>query len=399
MTKRRLIFVSVSVILVAIVIALLVVFLLPAPPQYEAPWYDSDWGYRQKLTIYGSPAGAQTDYQIRLTVYKESGITNGSEIYLNNNCSDNFADIRFTASDGVTKLDHWLENESLVSSYKAVFWVEVDHIPEWPDSTAFYIYYGNPDVNSASDGPATFIVFEPFDNLSRWSVVAGGNWTASDGVCHQTYTGTGSSLTWEGGLSLDSPPGIDSRRVSCNIKLVDISQERFAAFSAKWSDTTHFLHCELRKTSSPVQRCHADNGYWKAEYNANCNIRYQTWYRLTVGVNGNGSVRAWVDGVEKQSFTDADWDKTWTGINLHTYASRADFDDLFVANYCDPEPSWVPIDKEHSAPAKTPSAATNEENLTGIGIAIGLGVGISVSIILVVGFAVWFFAKRLKAKG
>jgi hypothetical protein len=37
------------------------------------PWYNSAWGYRQQLTVYGSNSGVQTNYQKLIRVYKGAG--------------------------------------------------------------------------------------------------------------------------------------------------------------------------------------------------------------------------------------------------------------------------------------------------------------------------------------
>ncbi len=93
------------------------------------PWL-SDYGYRKQITITGTTAGAQTNYQMKLTVYKGSGTDSGSNVYLNNHVQDDFDDIRFTKSDGTTQLDYWVE--SYTSGTSATVWVEFDSIPASP---------------------------------------------------------------------------------------------------------------------------------------------------------------------------------------------------------------------------------------------------------------------------
>lgn len=282
------------------------------------------------------------------------GTSNGSDVYLNGHCNANFSDVRFTMADGTSLLDYWIEEVN--PGINATVWVEFDNIST--AGTQFYIYYGNPGASYASNGHNTFVFYEPFDDMDAWSIV-GGNWNVADGVCHQTG---GTGPIWEGGLKLDIPPSIDSRRVSCNMNLTNTDGNHYAAISVKWGDQSHFLHSELRKTSSPVQSCHANIFGFKTAHQVSCDIDYHKWYRLTTSVDASGNVKVWIDGIEKQSFTDSDWDQNWTGVNLHTSSSWADFDDLFVANYCDPEPAWGNWSGESPAltasATPTPSATT-----------------------------------------
>lgn len=115
----------------------------------------SGYGYRKQITIDGTTAGAQTDYQMRLVVHKGSGSDSGDDVYLNNHCRDDFNDVRFTKSDGETELDHWREH--YVSGDYAVFWIEFHSIPASPSSANFYIYYDKADASSGSHHHNTFL--------------------------------------------------------------------------------------------------------------------------------------------------------------------------------------------------------------------------------------------------
>ena len=124
------------------------------------------WNYRKQITIVGSAAGAQTNYQMKLNVYKGVGVDAGSSVYLNNHCKDDFCDVRFTNSDGSTLLDYWVE--SYVPGNSAVIWVEVDSIPQI--GTSIFIYSGNVGASTASNGDATFEFFDDFNqDMSKWT--------------------------------------------------------------------------------------------------------------------------------------------------------------------------------------------------------------------------------------
>ena len=106
-------------------------------------WYNTSWTRRKEITITGSTAGAQTNYQLKIPVSYDSDM------------QVDFDDVRFTSSDGVTLIDHWLESKT--DSSTADFWVEVPSIPASPSTTTIYLYYGNTRASSVSNGSNTFV--------------------------------------------------------------------------------------------------------------------------------------------------------------------------------------------------------------------------------------------------
>ena len=125
----------------------------------EIPDWLTGWTYRKHLRL-GNSSDAGTNYQIRIEVNFNTGSDMGNTVFCNSNCKQDFSDIRFTSSDGVTLLDYWIEN--LTIGYSATFWVEVaDDLTE--SDVRIYIYYGNSIAISLSDGYKTFPVFSEFD--------------------------------------------------------------------------------------------------------------------------------------------------------------------------------------------------------------------------------------------
>jgi len=97
-------------------------FATPIP----IPWLEG-WSYRKSHEINSSPAGAVTDYQMPIKVHYGAGVDDGEDVYLNGKCRNDFGDIRFTDSDGVTELSYWMEEK--VDGDYAIFWVKVPSIP------------------------------------------------------------------------------------------------------------------------------------------------------------------------------------------------------------------------------------------------------------------------------
>jgi len=128
--------------------------------QGEYTYYHGDVFYG--LQIIGAGDGAIG------RVYAHSAYSN---VLLNGRCRSDFGDMRFTRSDGLTKLDYWVE--SYVNGEYAFIWIEVDSIPADPNKATIYAYYGKPDATSESNGDNTFSLFDNFDdnviNPAKWT--------------------------------------------------------------------------------------------------------------------------------------------------------------------------------------------------------------------------------------
>jgi len=132
-------------------------------------WYNSAWQYRKSITISGS-SGAGTGYQVVLKIGESSGAT-GYNFHLNGrsakfpSAKNDGGDLIFTASDGTTLLNFWVESVSGSSPNRtAVVWVKVN--ADLGSNQTIYCYYGNANATSASNGNNTFLLFDDFDGTS-----------------------------------------------------------------------------------------------------------------------------------------------------------------------------------------------------------------------------------------
>ncbi len=124
-------------------------------------WWNLGWKHRIPINITYTGTTTLTGYQIEV-------ILNSSFDW--NNVSSNAADIRFTDSNG-NLLPYWIEYWDYGS--KAVIWVNVSKIK--PGTTTIYMYFDNPNANSASNGKATFVFFDNFSTWTGWHKLWLGN--------------------------------------------------------------------------------------------------------------------------------------------------------------------------------------------------------------------------------
>ncbi len=141
------------------------------------------WTFRKTVPIAGGSEAA-ANYPVPVTVHYGAGTAAPGHVYLNNHSLADFADLRFTAADGITALPYWVESKT--DSDQALVWVRVDAIPVSPGTGQVYAYYGNPTAASASDGAATFDFFDDFSGASldtaKWAHNGIGTVTVSEGM-------------------------------------------------------------------------------------------------------------------------------------------------------------------------------------------------------------------------
>jgi hypothetical protein len=128
-----------------------------------------DWSFRKSHVI-NLTSGAGTGYQVQIIVNYGSGNDSGQILYCNGKCRMDFRDLRFTAADGTSLLDYWMQEE--VDGNYAVFWVKISADLSVSNAT-IYLYYGKSDATTTSNGENTFIFFDDFlgssIDLNKWA--------------------------------------------------------------------------------------------------------------------------------------------------------------------------------------------------------------------------------------
>src|SRR5260370_2616685 len=147
--------------------ALAFLSLAPMSHAQSASWLNSSWQYRSMVSIANAGGTTLVGYQLNVVLGSGFEFTKAQS---------NGADIRFTASDGVTLLPYWIESWNAGSSSASV-WVKVPSIPA--AGATVYLYYGNATATSASNGNTTFDFFDDFSlgsvDTTKWTV-GGGSW-------------------------------------------------------------------------------------------------------------------------------------------------------------------------------------------------------------------------------
>jgi hypothetical protein len=136
------------------------------------------WSYRKSITL-SRASGAVTNYQMKLLVGESSGAV-GEDVDCAAHCKTDFSDLRFTASDGTTLLDYWIESISgATPNQLATIWINFNSIGI--GATTFYLYYGFSGASAVSNGSDTFEFFDDFESYSNGNLGGQGNWADYNG--------------------------------------------------------------------------------------------------------------------------------------------------------------------------------------------------------------------------
>ena len=161
----------------------------------------SGWSKRKEITLTGGSSGAQTDFQLSLSVTYDSDMLS------------DFDDLRFTQSDGTTLIDAWCEVK--VDDTSATVWVEFPSTPASTVEQTYYMYYGKSAAVDYWDGAETFIGFDniadgdttngplvttPSTNLASTNYARSGGYSAK--YIHESSTYADKAI-WPAALSLD----------------------------------------------------------------------------------------------------------------------------------------------------------------------------------------------------
>ena len=140
------------------------------------PWMNG-WLKRVPITVY-NPEGVTGTAYLRITVLYGSGVNSENMVYCGYTCRPDFEDLRFTASDGVSLLEYWVEN-AVPYDYAEV-WVKVPL--SGAPTEEVYLYYGNATAKSAETDPTHFFLYyDAITSTQNWSNIGAGGFAIKYG--------------------------------------------------------------------------------------------------------------------------------------------------------------------------------------------------------------------------
>ena len=139
---------AIAMLVVSLLLAVVFPFIpRPVRANPDPSWWDTDWGYRKKLTFDNSE---QTENLLNFPFLVK--LTPANFIYAY--CEADGSDIRFIDADDSTSLDYHFEQWTYNGT--SWIWVEVPQIDGSSSTDYIWLYYGNSAATDAQDEAGTY---------------------------------------------------------------------------------------------------------------------------------------------------------------------------------------------------------------------------------------------------
>ena len=299
---------------------LLAVLLFVVIPQ---PASVGDWSYRKTVNITNT-GSALTDYQVKVH------ITDTSKM------SDNGADLRFTNGSNTVKYPYWVESWTANNAY---VWVNVSSIPTWngagdaPLANVMYMWYNNSEASSESNGIATFLFFDAFQDSSysnqNWEQAykTSGSWTVANGYAELTSDD-------EEAISLAPDVGVDDYVVEAETMHVG-SAGPAMGLVVRGHTNGNLYHQEINQNGLKLYRF---SGWtYSLLGSTSISVSADTWYHVLFRINGSSLYAKSFAHDAEVSDTDSTYSSGRPGVEA--YSETARFDDFRVRKHASPEPA------------------------------------------------------------
>ncbi|MHA1185367.1 MAG: DUF2341 domain-containing protein, partial [Candidatus Heimdallarchaeota archaeon] len=303
-------------------------------------WWNDDWDYRKKLTITNNDTVDLLDYQYKLT-FDVSGDYSLDFDHINSKGND----IRFISYDSThQKTSYWIEQWN--NTGESTVWVNIPEIAAESDFE-FYIYYGNNDAVSESNGKEVFAFYDGFDDTAIdydiW------DYSSPNGL----YTDSGLLYIINGSLYSNFPIGLQPGYI-IDAKLMYTGD--WASSSGIGIADTNCIYDSNNPASKAVMlitannsdslNVYAANGTQNSVWNIGSTIGLidpltaDNWYRICTSLTSTTTKVGIDDGEYTQEYTGS-WSDLYyiiLGNNLGSESGTTNGTDLIV--------DWLMIRKE-----------------------------------------------------
>ena len=291
---------------------------------FSFAWWNN-WNYRVPVNVTEQSGSDLTNFQVKIVMDTASLISDGK---MNSDCSD----IRIVDSDDSTELPYWIETENsseACNTTTTAIWTKLNLTAS--STKTIYVYYGNSDATSESNGSAVFDAFDDFNDG-----VISGDWTVVLGEAHEIdgylivngSTSAPGPMTWWNARTFDSSYIVETTtvidtqsRLIRNAQSLSTSDDFDMFFVDSVNDNERIYHWDGSDWSSlNIVSFTCDNGDY---------IVMKTFYLGTT-----------LHGYANSSEVSADTDFTSGYAGLGGYSGKNTKYDWFrVRKYADPEPT------------------------------------------------------------
>jgi hypothetical protein len=276
------------------------------------------YSFYKKGSIEATVAGAQTLYQLKLLVGESSGAV-GEDVDCESHCQDFPNDIRFTAADGSTKHDYWIESVTgTTPNQLATIQIEVASIPA-SGAVDFYMYYGKSGDSGESNGANTFELFKGFGANTELAWLGGQYTDFHDGYVSQNRADNGDGA-WNGVDISDGYVQADVRMVSDDGSANAHHAGIYFRICNNGTGYDNYVFM-IDAFNNDIELVKQVAGVETQLGIVSETINYSQDYTLKAVFSGN-SIICYVDGVEKINITDSSLSSGRSGLHIYDCSSE-----------------------------------------------------------------------------
>ncbi len=260
-------------------------------------------------------------------------------------CKNDFSDISFTDSDGITPLSYWIE--SFVSGISAVVWVKIPNIPISPGTSTIYIYYNNPSAVTTSNGGNTFIYFNDFSSSINFDQFPYGV-SSNIGTTPEDWTLFNNTLKHLQSVNSTHDAAIKNITLTnCSIRMkwnLDVLQDtEEIGINFRWASQANrnLLRYLYSPSSSRIVYVLTEelSGVENNRGTSNFTPIVSTWYEMEIMVVGS-LIICYHNGIPIISAIDTTLVSGYFGVHGASSINALNYaNDYIVRNYILPEPS------------------------------------------------------------
>jgi len=253
--------------------------------------------WKEKYMAYLLPDGNSYIYRRRVRITELSGKTlkyyqvkieigAGDPIFTHARSAGE--DIRFCYYPEEEMLSYWIEKYD-PDAEEAIIWVKVPEIPA-NSEIEIYMYYGNPEVASASDGEATFEFFDDFEKyeidtqpsayekikIGDWGSAGAGTWGVKEDDGNKVLN-TDTPNNGDYGIIKIVDVSLENAVIEAKAKLVSHVDWDTIGLYARYKDTSHYIRAIGTQRDSFMEIRETDEGTYQR---LSKSFSFGVWYSL-----------------------------------------------------------------------------------------------------------------------
>jgi len=301
----------------------------------SSDWLNNSFAKRKGICILEQSSNNLTNYSIAINISYDSDM------------QTDFDDLRFSwyneSFGSEIETRYWVEEKS--DGEWAVVWIKIPSIPADSLQT-IYMYYGNPNATSESNGSAVFDFFDDFedgDYSDKWTLITG---TASE---TNGYLEVSSTSSIEGLIEENVTQFSDTNGFVVEGKIMQVTTNDLGEilFHGDLTKDNYYIFVVGYNDKLIIDKQVGGSGTSLAQVSQV--INENVWYDFRVTRKPDGTIIGEIIGVNSVSATDTSLTSGYVGVRVGgKFSDTCRVDNYRVRKYAEPEPTYSIGEEETS---------------------------------------------------